>query len=773
MKQGSAMAPRQTATPSTLDASLGPNLADISKHLYALFPPDFVQAYPDAQIEIAYGLPERGPEAARLFSAVNGIEAAAAFAYARSKAQCNCYVGPALRKAGLKGRAGKAGVSLTSFAWCDFDAEGDEERVKALLKEAGVQPAVLVQTGTIPNVRFQIYFQLDSSYIAAAIEPVNAALRNWLGGDDVSNADRVMRLAGTLSFPSQKKVERGYLIERTVFKLVTNAPRYSAEQLMNAAGENSANKTTREIRGPSAYIGTGNIGTGNGQDRVAAILAYAAETEVGRPLDELQEMLEKTQIEGQWHNNMLRVTASLIGKGWPEDAIRAFCGPYCKDGPNSRKLDPMLIGAYRKGWGGDVALPLKGTSSAITNRSRSYPSEQTRNDARHLPPDLSRAPTLEAHPYRWIDPNDVPRRDWLYGRQLIRKFTSATLASTGIGKTNLLIVEALAMVTSRPLLGVDVPNRLKVWLWNGEEPYEELQARIAAACRHYGIAKEELEGWLFVDSGRDRKNEIIIAQQTRNGVDIAYPIVDQIIATIKSNRIDVMIVDPFISSHRVTENDNNAIDMVAKEWNRIADVTNIGIDLSHHTRKTGGAEATIEDGRGASALLAAVRPARILNRMTEKEAEEGQVQDERSRYLKVAEGKNNLALPPDRVIWLRSASVPVGTPGMDNPEMVGVVELWHWPMPLAGVTGGDFDKVAAAIRTGPDGGRWRESYRANDWIGIPVAQALGLDLGDAAEKARVKGMIKAWIKAKSLVVAYEPDSHREMRQYVRISEVLA
>ena len=74
-----------------------------------------------------------------------------------------------------------------------------------------------------------------------------------------------------------------------------------------------------------------------------------------------------------------------------------------------------------------------------------------------------------------------------------------------------------------------------------------------------------------------------------------------------------MKIDPFISSHRVMENDNNAIDAVAKTWTGIADATNTAIDLAHHSRKTGGAEVTVEDGRGAVVLLNAVRSARVLS----------------------------------------------------------------------------------------------------------------------------------------------------------------
>ncbi len=37
-----------------------------------------------------------------------------------------------------------------------------------------------------------------------------------------------------------------------------------------------------------------------------------------------------------------------------------------------------------------------------------------------------------------------------------------------------------------------------------------------------------------------------------------------------SNEIDVLIVDPFVSSHRVNEMDNGKIDYVTKEWVRLS-----------------------------------------------------------------------------------------------------------------------------------------------------------------------------------------------------------
>jgi hypothetical protein len=215
---------------------------------------------------------------------------------------------------------------------------------------------------------------------------------------------------------------------------------------------------------------------------------------------------------------------------------------------------------------------------------------------------------IKATPFVWRDPAKIPPRRWLYGSHYIRQFITATVSGGGVGKSSLEIVEALAMVTGRALLDITPNERVNVWYWNGEDPEDELERRVVAACLHYEIDPSEIEGRLFVDTGR--KVKIIIAEQTRAGATIARPVVDAVIATIKENKLGVMTVDPFVASHRITENDNGAIELVASAWAEIADVTGCDIELVHHTRKTGGAEITTEDGRGGSALLAKARSGR-------------------------------------------------------------------------------------------------------------------------------------------------------------------
>ena len=324
------------------------------------------------------------------------------------------------------------------------------------------------------------------------------------------------------------------------------------------------------------------------------------------------------------------------------------------------------------------------------------------------------APQIVATPYVWRDPKTIPRRAWVYGSHLIRRFVSTTVAPGAVGKSSLTMVEAIAMATGRALLGTHpAGGKLRVWLWNGEDPLEELERRVAAICIHYGIDPAELDGQLFLNSGRD--TEIVIATTTRNGTVIAQPVVNDMLATIRENRIDVIYLDPFVACHGASENDNGAINAVAKTIARMADETNTAWDLVHHSRKTGGAEVTVEDGRGASALLAAARSGRVLNPMTKEEAARAGVEKPRG-FFRVDNGKANLAPPPDSSEWFTLKSVSLDNGGenpFDQPDHVAVVATWQWPEALDGVTVSDLRKVQAAVTAG----RFRENAQAKDWVG--------------------------------------------------------
>lgn len=380
--------------------------------------------------------------------------------------------------------------------------------------------------------------------------------------------------------------------------------------------------------------------------------------------------------------------------------------------------------------------------------------------------------TITATQFIWQDAFSIPPRQWLYGRHLIRKFVSATVAPGGTGKSALAIVDALAMSTGRGLIGAEPAAPLRVWYWCGEDPLEETHRRVAAACLHYGIKEADIGGRLFLDSGRN--TPIRIALQTRNGFEIATGAVEAIVREARERDIDVLIIDPFVSSHRVSENDNNAMDAVVKAWASIADRANCAVELLHHARKTGGAEVTAEAGRGASSMVDATRSTRALNRMSPADAGRAGVSNHRLYfYVDGSCGKDNLAPPAAHRAWFQLVSVDLMN-GHDfaSGDSVGVVERWEWPgtvpdLPL---------ETVRAIQTSVAGKGYRRDAQSKDWVGYAIAKILGLklcvsdvDTGDVAEiernRERVKGVIAYLLRSEvnALKVVFAADKKGRSR----------
>lgn len=369
---------------------------------------------------------------------------------------------------------------------------------------------------------------------------------------------------------------------------------------------------------------------------------------------------------------------------------------------------------------------------------------------------------IKATPFVWKDPATLPPRQWLYGRHLIRRFVSVTVAPGGVGKSSLTICEAVAMAAGRKLLGDWVAGSLNVWLWNLEDPLDELERRITATMLHHGIKPEALGGRLFADSGRERG--LCTATQTRDGATINAPEVAALVEEITARRIDVLIVDPFVSSHQVNENDNGAIDLVAKEWGRVAELGNCAIELVHHTRKLGGEEASSESSRGAVALLGAARSARVLNAMTEVQKADAGLASDPNPYFSVTRDKANLA-PPGKRVWRRMVSVDLG-----NGDNVGVAEAWEWPDDFDGISAKDLLAVQNAINAAWNAGKPpRASNQVKDgWAGLIVAEVLALDA--VKDRGRITRLLKTWVASGALRETKVNDEKANPRPCVEVGQ---
>jgi hypothetical protein len=387
-------------------------------------------------------------------------------------------------------------------------------------------------------------------------------------------------------------------------------------------------------------------------------------------------------------------------------------------------------------------------------------------DGEITPIEISSSRVVTASPYQWKDPASISPRRWLFGRSLLRGSLSLIIAPGAAGKTALTIGMALSLATGREILGKAVYGKVqRVWLWNLEDSGEELERLIQASAIHWSLSPDDIGDRLYLDSGLDGEG-LTIASEGRDGLTLATDLADALIDEIRDRNIDVLIVDPFVSSHRVSENDNGAIDAIAKLWAKIATAANCAILIVHHARKLAGAENTADAARGASALVNAARSVLTLNRMSDDEsARFGVDPSNQRRFFRVYDDKNNRAPPAGQSDWYQLISVSLGNgPDGGDGDSLPVVVPWSPPDAFDGVTLDHLRQVQTAI----DEGDWRKDSQCGNWAGHAVAPIFGLDTERKADKVRVSQLLNEWIKNGALNVEQRKDENRKPRPFLRV-----
>lgn len=375
---------------------------------------------------------------------------------------------------------------------------------------------------------------------------------------------------------------------------------------------------------------------------------------------------------------------------------------------------------------------------------------------------------LRATPYRWPDPASLPRREWLMGHWLLRGEVTAIIAPGGTGKSTIGNTIALSLASGQPLLGKPLPRGSQaVWIFNLEDGTEELERQLSAACAYHGIGPDDCGDRLHLDSGLVQP--LCTAIEDRDGFALAEQVYVQLAATIRERKIVTVIVDPFVSSHAVRENSNEAIDAVAKRWKRLAQDTGCAVVLVHHTKKLGDRETTAEDGRGAVALRDAARIVLPLNGMSKAEAEELGISDPQVRrsLVRIDTGKANRA-PPDAATWIKLEGQSLGNgDGLEPPDFVGVASLWEKPDVLHGLTNWHLYMVQQGVAEGD----WRESVLAKDWVGNLVANVANLSV--ESDKGRIKAILRTWTRNGALGVEHRRDKKGNDRPFVIVGNLVS
>lgn len=336
-----------------------------------------------------------------------------------------------------------------------------------------------------------------------------------------------------------------------------------------------------------------------------------------------------------------------------------------------------------------------------------------------------------ASKYDSIDPAMIPRRAWLYAGHYTRHTVSATFAPGGFGKTTLQLFEAIKMVQ----------EGVRVWYLSGEDPKVELDRRIAAHCELHHVVLTECSGQLFVDDVLSWP--LSIAASPRPGAAVVFDekALHAVAQAITLDRIDVVILDPLISFHAINENDNSGMGAMIKRLAGIATEVNCSIELGHHVRKgTAGAfrtEINVDDARGGSAILGAVRSARVINRMTAIEAEQADIdKSKKNFFVRVDIGKRNMAPPPEKATWYRLVNVPIA-----NGDQVQALTPWSFPSLMEKVSVDDSDWVRDLVKAKA----YRADSRSSEWLGIPIAKRLKLNVMEKSDVLKIQRLIGIWL----------------------------
>lgn len=270
-----------------------------------------------------------------------------------------------------------------------------------------------------------------------------------------------------------------------------------------------------------------------------------------------------------------------------------------------------------------------------------------------------------------FSPAEIPARPWQIIGLMLAGYITALLAPPGVGKSLFGLVVGFLMAIGRPSIGRTLRNTGNVLYLNNEDDEDEIDRRVSAICQYHAIPFEELTGKLFTLSGYG--GPFLIARQDEKNTVVAHPDKQRIIDFCLKHDIKSMIVDPFISTHDVPENDNTCIEKVMTEYRAIAKATGASIMLIHHTSKGMGlnSEAHAGDerfGRGASSLIGAARIAVTLARMAKETAtKEGIDWELGNRLIRLDDGKINFSLKSEGAEWHELKSVQI-----ENGDSVGV-----------------------------------------------------------------------------------------------------
>lgn len=219
--------------------------------------------------------------------------------------------------------------------WNDIDTPEQVQQAKSV--QTIIRPNAAVITGTQPHTRVQNWFKSTEPIVnAELVRSLNKRIHKLYGGDQtVINPSRLMRLPGTIAWPWKKDRTTP---ELTIFVLPpASDPRPLSYPLSMLTSQLPGEQEGRQ-EAPNGARGS---------------------------LNSAAEMIRLIRTGSEWHNNVIRLVAHWIGRGWSNAEIliaaEAFTIPGYTNNQTIAEVSKAIEGARRK-WGVNDPEHIVGTA---------------------------------------------------------------------------------------------------------------------------------------------------------------------------------------------------------------------------------------------------------------------------------------------------------------------------------------------------------------------------------------------------------------------------
>ena len=306
--------------------------------------------------------------------------------------------------------------------------------------------------------------------------------------------------------------------------------------------------------------------------------------------------------------------------------------------------------------------------------------------------------------------HDIPKRDFIVKRLLMRKYITALVAPGAAGKSTFQLQIAAHVAVGKSFAGFDLAEPgvpLRVIVINLEDDRMEMERRMLAICKAHGLNPHDVSKNVVLLPGSEYFFKV--ADGDRKFV-VREGDLRLLTQTCLREGISAVFIDPLIETHDRDMNDNTGVKSVMALYRSFAQQANVAIMLAHHTSK--GALSRMKAGdvdasMGAAAVTNSSRIAFTMFNASDADIQKYGIPPKQAAfYVRLDDAKQNMAIKAAEPVWMRRQSVD-----LMSGDSIGVLVVE------------DMDKKIDAVKA-QKARVIRDHLEANNIVAITALQAL-------------------------------------------------